>query len=118
MQNLYKKENFKPEIKSIIKNLQDELYKLENKQAKGAKLCVKIKWELEGEKCSKIIFKVLERRNMQNQKISELYTDDNKSKHSSNSTDILKSAKNFYEKLYTKETTSKTATTDLISKNI
>ena len=93
--NLYKKENFKPEIKSIIKNLQDELYQLENKQAKGAKLRAKIKWELEGEKCSKIFFKVLERRNMQNQTISELYTDDNKSKHSSNPTDILKSAKKF-----------------------
>ena len=110
------KKNFKPEIKSIIKNLQDELYKLENKQAKGAKLRAKIKWELEGEKCSKIFFKVLERRNMQNQTISELYTDDNKSKHSSNPTDILKSAKNLYEKLYTKETTSKTTTTEFISK--
>ena len=33
LQNLYKKENFKPEIKPIIKKLQDELYQLENKQA-------------------------------------------------------------------------------------
>ena len=115
--NLYKKENFKPEIKSIIKNLQDELYQLENKQAKGAKLRAKIKWELEGEKCSKIFFKVLERRNMQNQTISELYTDDNKSKYSSNPTDILKSAKKkFYEQFCTKETTSKTATAEFISK--
>ena len=32
--NLYKKENFKPEIKPIIENLQDELSQLENKQAK------------------------------------------------------------------------------------
>ena len=47
--NLCKKENFKPEIKSIIKNLEDELYQLENKQAKGAKLRDKIKWELEKE---------------------------------------------------------------------
>ena len=37
-ENLYKKENFKPEIKPMIENLQDELYQLENKQAKGAKL--------------------------------------------------------------------------------
>ena len=95
MQNLYKKENFKPEIKSIIKNLQDELYQLENKQAKGAKLRARIKWELEGEKCSKTFFKVLGRRNVQNQTISKIYTDDNKSKHSSNPTDILKSAKKF-----------------------
>ena len=33
IQNLYKKENFKPEIKPMIENLQDELYQLENKQA-------------------------------------------------------------------------------------
>ena len=38
LQNLYKKENFKPEIKPMIENLQDELYQLENKQAKGATL--------------------------------------------------------------------------------
>ena len=31
-----KKENFKPEVKSMIEHLQDELYQLENKQAKGA----------------------------------------------------------------------------------
>ena len=53
---------------------------------------------------------------MQNQTISEIYTDDNKSKHSSNPTDILKSAKKLYEKLSTKETSSKTTTTEFISK--
>ena len=34
----YTKKKLKPEIKPIIKNLQGELYQLENKQAKGAKL--------------------------------------------------------------------------------
>ena len=34
LRNIYKKENFKPEIKPMIENLQDELYKLENKYAK------------------------------------------------------------------------------------
>ena len=34
----YKRENFKPEIKPMIENLRNELYQLENKQAKGAKL--------------------------------------------------------------------------------
>ena len=52
---------------------------------------------------------------MKNQTRSELYTDDKKSNYSSNSTDIFKSAKNFYQKLYTKETTSKTATAELFS---
>ena len=41
---------------------------------------------------------------MENGTISELYTDDKKSKYSSNPNDILESAKNFNEKLYTKET--------------
>ena len=40
---------------------------------------------------------------MQNGTIPELYTDDKKSKYSCNPNDILKSAKNFNEKLYTKE---------------
>ena len=45
--------------------------------------------EAAGRKCAKTFFKVLERQNMKNQTISELYTDDNKSKYSSNPKDIL-----------------------------
>ena len=83
LRNLYKKENFKPEIKPLINNLQDELYSLESKQARGAKIRANIRWYLEGEKCSKSFFKILERQNMQNQNVSELYTVDKKSKFSS-----------------------------------
>ena len=53
---------------------------------------------------------------MQNQKISELYTDDNKSKHFSNPKDIFKSAKKFYQKLCTKEDPSKAPSTEFFSK--
>ena len=49
--------------------------------------------EAGGQKLTKTFFKVLERQNMKNQTIFELYTDDNKSKYSSNSMNILKSAK-------------------------
>ena len=52
---------------------------------------------------------------MQNKTIFELYTDNNKSKYSSDPKDILKSAKNFHEKLYTKKT-STVATTEFLSK--
>ena len=45
--------------------------------------------------------------NTQNQTISELYTDDRKTKYFSNPNDILKSAKNVYEKLYTKRQSPK-----------
>ena len=83
----------KLEIKTMIENLLDELYQLENKEAKCAKLRANIRWELEGKKCFKMFFKVLEKQNLQNQTISELYTDDNKSKYSSNPKDIFKSEK-------------------------
>ena len=49
---------------------------------------------------------------MKNQAIFELYTDDNKSKYSSNPKDILKSAKKVM-KLYTKGT-STDATTETV----
>ena len=55
---------------------------------------------MEGEKCSKTFFKVLERQILQNQTISELHTDDNKSKYSGNSKDIFKSTK-FFLKTFT-----------------
>ena len=51
---------------------------------------------------------------MKNQTIFELYTDDNKSKYSSNPKDILKSAKKIM-KLYTKWT-STAATTEAVWK--
>ena len=51
--NLNKKEKFKPEIKPMTENLQDEFYQLENKQAESAKLRAIIRWELKGQKCSK-----------------------------------------------------------------
>ena len=119
MRNVYetytkKKKKFKPEIKPIIRNLQDELHQLENKQAKGAKLGASIRWKLEGEKCSETFFKVLERKNMQNQTrpefilmiinqniLASLLTFSNQQKH-------------FYEKFYTKEATFKTATTEFL----
>ena len=42
-------------------------------------------------------------QNMQNGTISELYTDDKKPKYSRNPNHILKSTKNFYEKLYKRD---------------
>ena len=113
---MYKKENFKPEIRPFINNLQDELYSLESKEAKGAKIRANIRWDLEGEKCSKSFFNILERQHMQNQTISELYIDDEKSKTSENPKDILNSAKKFYESLYTREKISQPAINKLLNK--
>ena len=76
----------------MIENLQDELYQLENKQAKSAKLHANIR-SRRAKNVPKTFFKVLERQNMQKQTIFELYNDDNISKYSSNLKDILQSAK-------------------------
>ena len=100
----------------MINNLQGELYSLECKQARGAIIRANVRWDLEGEKCSKSSFRILERQNMQNQTISELYTDDKKSKFSSNPEDILKSANKIYENLYTRKKVSKSATNKLLNK--
>ena len=51
----------------MINTSDDDVYFLESTQAKGAKIGANIRWDLEGEKCSKTFFKVLERQNMQNQ---------------------------------------------------
>ena len=48
---IIKKKKFKPEIKPMIKNLQDELLNLKKKQAKDVKLCANSSWELEAKKC-------------------------------------------------------------------
>ena len=48
--------------------------------------------------------------------ISELYTDDNKSKYSSNCKGIFKSVKTFSDKLHTQETTFEAVTTEFTSK--
>ena len=61
----------------MIENLQNELYQLEKKQAKRAKLCANIRQELEGEEGSKTFVRLLERQNMRIQTIFELHTDDN-----------------------------------------
>ena len=73
---------------------------------------------MEGEKCSETFFEALERQNMQNKIIFELYADDNKSLYPSNPKDILKSEKKKKKKkLYTKQT-STAANTNFLAKLI
>ena len=83
----------------MIEMLPDDLYQIENKQAKGAKLHANIRWELEEETCSKTFSKVLKRQNLQN----GLYADDDKSKYSSNPKDILKFAKKLWNTLHERD---------------
>ena len=76
---------------------------------------VLIRQEVEGEKCSKTFFVVLERQNMQNQTVFKLYSHDNKSIYSINPKNIPKSEKKIYEKLYIKENLT-AATTKVLRK--
>ena len=110
----YTKKKFKPEIKPIITDLQDELYQLENKQAKSAKHRPTIRWKLDGEKCSKTCFKVLERKNMQNQNRSEFMLMIINQTILASLLAFSNLKKNFYVKFYTKEVTFKTATTEFL----
>ena len=100
----------------MINNLQDKLYSLESKQARGAKIRANIRWDLVGEKCSKSFFKIFKRQNMQNQTILTLHTDDRKSRFFGNPEEILKSGKKYYENLYTRENLSKHAINEILNK--
>ena len=78
-------------------------------------LNVVLNQKLESKKFPKTFFEVIERQNMKNKAIFELYTDDdNKSKYSSNPMNILKSAQKKI-KLSTK-CISRAATTEFVWK--
>ena len=91
----------------MTENFQDKLHQEECKQSKGAKICASIRRELECEKCSKTFCQIFARQNMQNQ---------TNTKHSINSEDIFKSTKNVLEKRSTKEDSSNTTTSKVLSK--
>ena len=91
----------------MTENFLDKLHQEECKQSKGAKICASIRSELECEKCSKTFCQISARQKMQNQI---------NTKHSINSADIFKSAKNVLEKCSTKEDSSNTTTSKAFSK--
>ena len=86
----------------MTENFQGKLH-----QENGAKVCASIRRELECEKCSKTFCQIFARQNMQNQ---------TNAKHSINSEDIFKSTKNVLEKRSTKEESSNTTTSKILSK--
>ena len=111
LRNLNKKEKFKPEIKPMTENLQDEFYQLENKQAESAKLRAIIRWELKGQKCSKnLLQSTWKIEYAKSNNIWIIYTDD----INQNILAVLRAfsnlQKNIYEKLCTKITTFKAET--------
>ena len=93
----YKKENFKPEMKSLLENLLKKLHQVESKQSKGTQVRANIRWKLEGEKCSKTFFKISERKMCNTKrflKFIDRYNDGKYARPSSNPEEILRSATN------------------------
>ena len=70
----------------MTKNLKDKLHRLEIQHVKAGELCANIILALEYKKRSKNYFHVVERR-YENQ-LSELYTNNKKTKSSTNSNDF------------------------------
>ena len=91
----------------MTENFKDKLHQEKCKQSKGAEICPSIRRELECEKCSKNFCQIFPRQNMQNQ---------TNAKHSINSEDIFKSTKNVLGKRSTKEDSSNTTTSKVLSK--
>ena len=85
----------------MTENFQDKLHKEECKQSKGAKICASIRREPKCEKFSKTFCQIFARENMQNQ---------TNAKYSN------KSTKNVLEKLRTKEDSSNSTTSKVLSK--
>ena len=87
----------------MTENFQDKLHQEECKKSKGTS----IRRELEYEKCSK---------NFPQNIWKTKYTKLNKCKNSSNSVEIFKSTKNVLERLNTKEDSSNTTPSKVLSK--
>ena len=91
----------------MTENFQDKLHQEQCKQSKGAKICGSIRREFECEKCSKTFYQIFARQNMQNQ---------TNAKHCINSEYIFKSAKNILKKRITKEDSSNTTASKVLTK--
>ena len=52
LRNIYTKIDAKPHLQNLADKLKNELKHIEIKEAQGKKICAKITWELEGEKCT------------------------------------------------------------------
>ena len=91
----------------MTENFQKKLHREECKQLRSAKIFASIRKEVEREKCSKTFCQIFARQNMQHE---------TNTKHSINSEDIFKSTKNVLEKRSTKEDSSNTTTSKVLSK--
>ena len=99
LRNLFKKVAENEHLQKIIDKYKSELFQIELKEAQGAKIRTKVKWELEGEKCNKFFFEKLEKKKDANQAIFSLKSLDGQ-RTLKKQEEIITEIRSFYENLY------------------
>ena len=99
LRNIYKKVHRRPELQTMANDLRSELFKIELYIAQGAKICSRIRIELDGERCTKFFFQQIEKHQNSKQDMLSIYRI-NDGKLLTNQKDILDEVKTFYANLY------------------
>ena len=99
--NIYRKIETKPQLKQTAQNLRTQLFNIELKEAQGAKIRSRLKFELEGEKCTKFFFQQMEKCTNTKQDTLSIKRIKNR-RVLTDQTHNLNEVKNYYAKLYAK----------------
>lgn len=62
LRNIYRTIPSQPYLQSLAGDLRKQLFQIQKQEAQGIKMCAKVKYELEGEKRSKLFFQQIEKR--------------------------------------------------------
>ena len=101
LRNLNRKLTQNPiKFQKLANTLRRQILTYEQDVAEGARIRSKIKWKIEGEKCTKFFFN-LEKQSQAEKSISKLKLANNQT--ITNPDDIINEIKSFYEQLYAKQ---------------
>ena len=103
LRNIYRKIDTRPELQKTAQILRTQLFNIESKEAQGAKVRSRLQLELEGEKCNKFFFQKMTKRKNANQDMLSIKRIKD-GKMLTKQTEVLDEVKNFYAKLYAKNT--------------
>lgn len=100
IRNIYKKVHKNPALQYFADDYTQQLFEIEQQEARGAKVRAKIRWELEGERCTKFFFEQAEKRRNSEHEMLSLKKENGQT--TTDQKEILETVKNFYKKLYSK----------------
>ena len=103
LRNIYRTIPSQPYLQNLAGDLRKQLFQIEIQEAQGIKICAKVKYELEGEKCSKLFFQQKEKRKDSQQTMYSLKSSEN-GKLLLNQTEMQGKVRNFFRQLYTENT--------------